>query len=127
MSRDGLMKAMRCIMDGVCETKDDCRAYGCPYADSDFDCMEDIIQDAYKELSKPQEEHRQTGVSFWAGKTVLVREVPVTIGREVYCTSEEPYAEGYDMAGHYYKLPIAGLRLLDFPVDGIFMKESERK
>lgn len=124
--RDELIKAMRCIVEDVCETKEDCKKYGCPYADADFDCMEEIIKDAYREAKKTTEKH-PIGVSFWAGKTVLVREVPVTIGREVYCTSEEPYAEGYDMAGHYYKLPLAGMRLLDFPVEGIFVKESERK
>ena len=58
-------------------------------------------------------------VSYWCGKTVLVRETPVTIRKECFSTKEEPYAEAYDAKGRYYKLRLDSIRKLDKPIEGV--------
>lgn len=62
---------------------------------------------------------KNTPVSFWCDKVVLYRETPVTIKREVYFTSEKPYAEGYDAEGRYYKFRLDSLRRLDNAIEGV--------
>ena len=78
-------------------------------------------EEAYKrgyEAGKAEAEDKPP-VTFWCGKTVLVREMPVTIRREVYSTKEEPYAEAYDAEGRYYKLRLDSIRKLDKPIEGV--------
>ena len=60
-----------------------------------------------------------TPVSFWCGRVVLYRETPVTIKREVYGTGIEPFAEGYDAEGRYYKFRLDSLRRLDNAIEGV--------
>lgn len=58
-------------------------------------------------------------VTFWCGKVILYRETPVTIKREVYGTGTEPYAEGFDDEGRYYKFRLDELEKLAKPIEGI--------
>ena len=62
---------------------------------------------------------KDTPVTFWCGKVVLYRETPVTIKREVYGTGTEPYAEGFDDEGRYYKFRLDELEKLAKPIEGI--------
>lgn len=62
---------------------------------------------------------KDTPVTFWCGKVVLYRETPVTIKREVYETGTEPYAEGFDDEGRYYKFRLDELEKLAKPIEGI--------
>lgn len=60
-----------------------------------------------------------TPVSFWCGRVILYRETPVTIKREVYGTGIEPFPEGYDAEGRYYKFRLDSLRRLDRAIEGV--------
>lgn len=62
---------------------------------------------------------KDSPVTFWCGKVVLYRETPVTIKREVYGTGTEPYAEGFDDEGRYYKFRLDELEKLAKPIEGI--------
>lgn len=55
---------------------------------------------------------------FWHGKTVLVRETPVIIVREVYCSPDDPYCEALAENGTYYKIPLDRLKFFRNPVVG---------
>lgn len=62
---------------------------------------------------------KEAPVSFWCKKVVLYRETPVTIKREVYGTGTEPYAEGFDDKGRYYKFRLDELEKLAKPIEGV--------
>lgn len=96
----------------------------CPYRGEEH-CTMELAADALallKEQERVPAVTRSTEtppVSFWAGKTVLCRETPVTIRREVYCTYDVPFAEGYDAEGRYYKFRLEDLALCEKVIEGV--------
>ena len=136
-----LQAAIRCINNELCENRNDCLKYGCVYAGSE-DCMFDIIRDAgeaiegqsqlINELDRRLNESRPVQTETvkttevrkrepeWAGRTVLVRGVPVHLQQEIISCDEEPYAAGHDDHANYYKIPLDSITPLLQPISGIY-------